>query len=153
MPVKIVVGAQLIITDPTPEIKELIFQWMLTGLQRLVKNGYKFTRSERSLGYMDTMKEEDNNVISFLRDSSAVEYGAIYETSSRDLYDAYRRWCTANAEQPLGERTVLNFLKTNAEEYAIKFSNHIIKPGEKRHLRGFKGIRVASFDGFRVTTN
>lgn len=133
--------------------KQMIFQWMLAGLQRLVKNGYKFTRSTRSLGYIDVMKEEDNNVIAFLRDSSAVEYGAVYETSSRDLYDAYCRWCTANAEKPMGERTVFSFLKRNEEEYGVKSSNHIIKPGEKRRLRGYKGIRVASFDGFRVTAN
>lgn len=130
--------------------KQEIFSWMVSGLQRLVKNGYKFTRSERSLQYMDTMKENDNNVIAFMRDPSAVEYAQTYETTSRELYDAYYRWCSSNAETPLAERTVLNFLKNNAEEYGIRFSYNLIRPGYTGRYRGYKGLRVISREGFRV---
>ena len=130
--------------------QQQIFSWMVSGLQRLVKNKFRFTRSERSLNYMQNLKENDLNVISFLQDDSAVEFGATYETTSRDLYDSYYRWCSANAEQPLAERTVLSYLKNNADRYGIKFDNHIIKPGESGRYRGYKGIRVSFHGYFRV---
>lgn len=143
------------IDDPSLSDKLLaerqgIFCWMIAGLQRLLKNKFRFTRSARSIAYMEAIREQDNNVILFLKDKSAVQYGGSYTTSSRELYDAYRRWCTANAEPILSERTVLSYLKDNAETYGVKFMSHIIVPGSDRRPRGFQGIHILR-ESFQIT--
>lgn len=128
--------------------KQGIFLWMLEGLKRLAKNGYIFSKSESSIRLMQERREEDNNVISFLKDKSSVEFAEIYDATSREIYDCYLRWCSANAEIPLSERTVLGWIKENADEYTIRPTNNILR--QNRRLRGFKGLRVQTYSGFSV---
>lgn len=128
--------------------KQGIFLWMLEGLKRLAKNGYIFSISADSARLMQERREEDNNVVAFMKDSSSVEFAETYDASSRELYDCYLRWCSANAEPALSERTVLNWIKQNAGEYKIKPSTNIFR--QNRKLRGFKGIRTQFYGGFSV---
>ena len=128
--------------------KQGIFLWMLEGLKRLAKNGFQFTKSEASIRLMQERKEEDNNVISFLKDKSSVEFAETYDSTSREIYDCYLRWCSSNAEISLSERTVLGWIKENAEEYNLKPTNKILR--QDRRLRGFKGIRTQTYNGFSV---
>ena len=128
--------------------KQGIFLWMLEGLKRLAKNGFRFTKSEASIQLMQDRREEDNNVISFLQDKSSVEFAETYDSTSREIYDCYLRWCSANAEISLSERTVLGWLKKNADEYHLKPTNKILR--QDRRLRGFKGIRTQTYSGFSV---
>lgn len=118
--------------------KDMIFLWMFDGLQRLIMNGYQFTISEQTRKNMEEIREDACNVISFLKDASFVVYGPYYELTSRDIYDLYNHWCEANAERPLAQKTMLNYLKTNAKKLGIKPS--VFRNWEKRQVRGFRGI-------------
>lgn len=126
--------------------KEGIFNWMLEGLLRLLKNGYQFTKSELTERHMQEIREADNNVLAFLKDEDFVSYAGYYDATSREIYDCYVRWCSANAEIPLAERTVINFLKESGDQYDIKYQNHIQR--NDRRPRGFKGIKVKTSEGF-----
>ena len=118
--------------------KDMIFLWMFDGLQRLIMNGYQFTISEQTRKNMEEIREEACNVISFMKDDSFVVYGPYYELTSRDIYDLYNHWCEANAERPLAQKTMLNYLKTNAKKLGIKPA--VFRNWEKRQVRGFRGI-------------
>jgi putative DNA primase/helicase len=54
--------------------KDAIFNWFLVGLQRLLKNGYNFTISQRALEAISDLQDEGDNIREFLRDDSAVEF-------------------------------------------------------------------------------
>lgn len=126
--------------------KEGIFHWMLEGLLRLLKNQYQFTKSEFAEQNIQKAKEADNNVIAFLKDRDFVSFAGYYDATGREIYDCYLRWCSANAETPLAQRTVINFLKNAEVEYQVKYVNHIQR--KTGRPRGFRGIKVKTIDGF-----
>lgn len=122
--------------------KDMIFLWILKGLQRLVANGYHFTISEQTRQTMEEVREEACNVGAFMKDEQFVIYGENYQITSNDLIGLYDQWCCANAENPLKPRTMLNYLKNNAKKFRIVYSNNI-KLSDGGKVRGFKGIRMA----------
>lgn len=121
--------------------KDMIFQWMLTGLQRLIQNNYCFTISDKAKQNLADMMADNCNIIDFLKDECAVSYGAEYKTSSADLYDAYSSWCEQNALTALKRETVIGWLKSNQNKYGIRYDYNILNH-ENRRVRGFRGIYV-----------
>lgn len=124
--------------DKLLQEKEMIFLWMFEGLQNLIKNGYHFTLSEQTRRSMEEIKEESCNVIAFLKDSTFVVYEKSFKMTSRNVYDLYLHWCETNADKPLAQKTMLNYLKTNAKKFEIKPA--VLYDWEKRQARGFMGI-------------
>ena len=92
---------------------EGILLWALEGLHRLIGNGYRFTVSERARRNLEAVRRDDNNILSFLESEGYIRFEKGTHATSRQLYEAYRKWCVDNVEKPLSERTFTGYLKRN----------------------------------------
>ena len=118
--------------------KDTIFHWMLEGLQRLIKNNYCFTVSDKSKRNVADMMADNCNVIDFLKDANTVMFGEDRQISSMALYDAYTDWCELNALTPLKRDTFINWIKTNQSKYGIRYDCNVMYNGHR--VRGFYGL-------------
>ena len=120
---------------------EGIVLWCLEGLQRLVKNGFEFSISDRAKQNLEELMENENNIISFLNSSGYVRREKATYASSRQLYIAYRKWCDDNLEKPRAENTFKKYLNENARSLGLTYDKNL--PGENgKTVRGFRGIHV-----------
>lgn len=118
-----------------------IFLWCLEGLQRLLRNNYKFTVSEKSKRNLKEAMEESNNIIAFMESDGYIRLEKGTMTTSRSLYAAYCRWCEDNMEKPMSAKSLTGYLKQNEKTYDIKYSTNISVDNGKS-ARGFQGIFV-----------
>ena len=121
---------------------EGILLWCLEGLKRLIENGFHFSVSERMEKNRKEIMEEQNNIISFMESVGYIEYTQQSKTPSLDIFNAYSKWCKDNVEEPQEKRTFCIYLKTHAERYNIKYLENIPQIGEKKRVRGYRGIRI-----------
>lgn len=123
-------------------IKELddIFVWCFEGLQRLIRNGYKFTISQRTIDNLEESRRESNNIIAFMESGHDFSFDSTAECHTKELYWAYESWCSLNALEPLRQKTFTKHLRDNADKYHIQYSEHALNSENKR-ARGFSGIR------------
>lgn len=117
-----------------------IVNWALEGLQRLIANGWEFSLSQRAQDNLTAAEEEGNNILSFLRDETAVIYDDSADATSSELYDAYEKWCDDNAMKALNVRTFSNYIRENTDKYGIEYTNNIMRGSSRR--RGFRGIGI-----------
>lgn len=116
--------------------KENIFCWMLDGLRRLIKNNFRFTVSEKTRANVAEAVAENCNIVDFLAEAAVFcESSAI---SSTTLHRVYCDWCEENALTALKRETFINWLKSNADKYNVRYSNNIYENGKR--VRGFEGI-------------
>ncbi|MBP3854428.1 MAG: DNA primase [Ruminiclostridium sp.] len=120
--------------------KNIIFYWAFQGLQRLIKNNYEFTISEKTKLNLQEIIKDSCNIIDFLSDNERIVISEGYSVTSRDLYNSYKLWCKDNALSAMKIESFIAWLKENADTLKIKFSYHITN-GES-HVRGFKGIGI-----------
>jgi putative DNA primase/helicase len=121
--------------------KEGIFLWMFEGVQRLIRNGFEFTRSEKSERNLVEMKEDNCNIIAFLKDNQFVEFDKNSECSTAALYKNYCAWCSANGQIELKKDTFSGWLKQNQTKYGLTYSDYIIDE-QNRRARGYRGIKI-----------
>lgn len=121
--------------------KDDIFLWCLEGLKRLLKNDYRFTLSERAKKNLHEAMESGNNVIAFMRSTGYVRLEENTTATSRNLYQAYCRWCEDNAEKPMSAKSFSGYLKENEKKYHIRYSTNITSDNGKS-ARGFQGIHT-----------
>ena len=122
--------------------KSGVFNWMMEGLKRLIGNGWEFTTSEQAKRNLEESKQESFNLLAFLADENAVRLGNLSETiTSNDLYSAYEAWCRANGENPVRQKTVVSYLKSEEKRLGIRYSNHV-KDEKNRQVRGFEGVKI-----------
>lgn len=120
--------------------KDLIFNWALHGLERLMKNNFEFTMSDRTKQNLEEQKRESNSIIPFMESGAVVVDGDRSRCiTSADLYDVYNGWCDDNALYAKTRNTFIKYLRDNAKKYNIEFSYHVPKPNGGR-ARGFIGI-------------
>ena len=115
-----------------------IFLWSLDGLQRLMKNNYKFTLSERSRENIRDSVSEGNNVPEFLRSEGYIGFKADFDISSQRLYELYVLWCEDNAYYPLAMRSFLDQMAALADDYNLERCNNVSYRGHR--VRGYMGI-------------
>lgn len=127
--------------------KEGIFLWALAGLQRLIRNGFQFTLSNRAKSNMEAAVADGNNIIEFMKSQGYFQFKADSEVSSKDFYDVYRRWCEDNALNPLAQKTLCSYLKQNESLYNLEYTNKV-HIGGGRYARGFLGIEVLQRPGW-----
>ena len=120
--------------------KEGIFLWAYRGLRRLMKNNYKFTVSEKSRKNLLQMKEDNCNIIGFLKDEQMIKYGAELECSTADLYSAYCYWCSLNSVTALKRESFNAWLKQNHDRYGICYSDAVISHTSGKKARGYRGL-------------
>ena len=118
---------------------EGIFLWAFEGLQRLVKNHFQFTVSDRARLVWETVKKEANNIELFMDSTGYIIRGSDHSASTKKLYDTYCSWCDANAYSPVKQKTFSAHLNANTEKYGIQSTNHLIN-SQGQEVRGFKGI-------------
>ena len=116
--------------------KEKIFCWMLDGLRRLKKNNYEFTVSEKTRANVAEAVAENCNIVDFLAEAAGFNERSV--VSSTTIYKIYYGWCEDNGLTALKRDTFINWLKSNAQKYSVKYSNNIYENGKR--VRGFEGI-------------
>lgn len=129
--------AEEIIADELPGVA----LWMLEGLKRLQGNRWQFTISDTQRKQEQAYREDSFNLLAFLHDADWVQFDPAASVTSRELYTAYCRWCIANGEDALAQRTVAQYIKSNAKTLKVKPSEHIFNVAGNR-ARGFQGCRV-----------
>lgn len=126
---------------------EGIFLWALEGLQRLIRNDYKFTLSPRAQENMEEAVADGNNVVDFLKSEGYFRFKADYEVSSKAFYDVYRMWCEDNATNCLSQKTFCSHLKQHADLYNLEYTNKV-HIGGGRFARGFVGVELLQRAGW-----
>ena len=61
--------------------------------------------------------------------------------TSKNLYQAYCRWCEDNTEKPMSAKSFSGYLKENEKKYHIHYSTNIPSDNGK-NARGFQGIHT-----------
>ncbi|WP_153464801.1 DNA primase family protein [Sediminibacillus terrae] len=89
------------------ESMQYVLNLALKGLERLLKNN-GFTKSKTVEKELDTYKEENNPILSFLTEENPDIENAVV----KDIYMQYKLYCSDNGFQPLGN---------------VQFSKHIKK--------------------------
>lgn len=119
--------------------KDLIFNWALRGLERLMKNNYKFTLSERTKQNLEEQRIESNSIIPFMESGEVkIDGDRSRCITSADLYKKYDDWCAENVLHPKTSKTFVKYLRENADKYHIEYSTNVPDDGKRR--RGFVGI-------------
>ena len=118
--------------------KENIFCWMLDGLRRLIKNNFRFTVSEKTKENVAEAVAENCNIVDFLAEAAVLSESS--SISSTTLHRVYCDWCEENALTALKRETFINWLKSNADKYSVRYSNNIYENGKR--VRGFEGISL-----------
>ena len=121
--------------------KEAIFRWMFEGLQRLLRNNYRFTLSEKTRRNIRDSVADNCNAFDFLADQSAVVFGSEFSVTCSDLYGVYEWWCRDNALTALKRDSFISILKANAGKWNINYDYNVINDQGKR-VRGFKGMKT-----------
>ena len=118
---------------------EGIFLWAFQGLQRLIANSFRFTESERAKANRNVVRQDANNVISFMESTGYFYFDPKASISSLELYQVYLVWCQENACTPLKQRSFSDYLITNQKKYGLEYNNNQSNSAGRR-VRGFKGI-------------
>ena len=118
-----------------------ILLWAFEGLQRLVKNGFQFTESDRAKRNRELVKRDNNNVFDFLESEGYIRLKADACTSSKELYEVYKMWCEENSLNAIKSRGFSDALIANQRRYNLEHTNNIINSSGRR-VRGFVGIEA-----------
>ena len=120
---------------------EGILLWAFEGLQRLVKNGFQFTESDRAKRNRELVKRDNNNVFDFLESEGYIRLKADACTSSKELYEVYKMWCEENSLNAIKARGFSDALIANQRRYNLESTNNIVNASGRR-VRGFFGIEA-----------
>ena len=118
-----------------------ILLWAFEGLQRLVKNGFQFTESDRAKRNRELVKRDNNNVFDFLESEGYIRLKADAYTSSKELYEVYKMWCEENSLNAIKARGFSDALIANQRRYNLESTNNIVNSSGRR-VRGFVGIEA-----------
>lgn len=135
-----------------------VFNWMLCGLQRLVRNNFEFTRSARALQEIEEKRLEENPMLRFVLESGWIVNTENGEISSRRLLASFRAWCSMNAITEPAERTITTELKKALVKHMNAISSKNIR-SEGGKCAGYKYIdltaegRKHTFAGYAPVSN
>lgn len=130
---------------------ESIFLWAFKGLQRLVRQNFKFTESPRIKANRENVKRDNNNVLEFLESEGYIRFQAEASASSKELYESYRLWCEENSMTALKNCSFSDAMIAVQAKYNLEHCN-TIKNSAGRRVWGFTGVKVITkpsyTDGF-----
>ena len=107
---------------------------------RLIRNNYQFTISERTAANLKEAMEQGNNILGFLKSEGYFEIRQGAKCKSTDFYKVYERWCLDNLEKPLAASTFIHHLKDNQKSLGIVYDDKCIGTN-----RGFHNVAVDLF--------
>lgn len=93
--------------------KQGIFNWCLAGLLRLMQNKFEFSRSERALENIETLKREDTNILNVMNDTGYLTYGEKCMIHVSELLNVCLLWCKDNALVLFSDRMFTMYIKEN----------------------------------------
>ncbi|MGN0488380.1 MAG: phage/plasmid primase, P4 family [Ruminococcus sp.] len=76
---------------------EGVVNWLIRGLNDLIKNNFKIYVSERTKGESDRIKKESDTVKLFLDECDYIEFAPNLEAHTKKLFDVYEIFCSKNA--------------------------------------------------------
>lgn len=120
---------------------ESIFLWAFEGLQRLIRQNFKFSESSRIKANRENVKRDNNNVLEFLESERYIRFRTDASASSKELYDSYRLWCEENSMLALKSRSFSDALISVQTKYSLEHCN-TIKNSAGRRVWGFTGVEV-----------
>jgi putative DNA primase/helicase len=100
-----------------------IFNWILVGRDRLLKNNGKFTKSPHMEMMIGTAKKESNSVLAFLEEKnytgleSGIGLVTRMEMFSREIMSEYSEYCRLWKNTPKSKTNFINDLKSAGFEY------------------------------------
>ena len=118
---------------------EGIFLWAFAGLQRLIRNDFRFTESPRARHNRELVRRDANNILLFMESEGYLGHGPDRSISSEELRLIYRVWCEENAYVPVRSKTMIEFLTANQERFGLTYTHHLTNHAG-RQVRGFRGI-------------
>jgi putative DNA primase/helicase len=116
-----------------------IFQWALAGLQRLMKNNYKFTVTERSETKVNQVRADLDNIQKFVNDD--LDFGSGFSVSGKDLIGGYNNWCRDSGDVRLEVSVVRDWFNNQLDTLRIKKSTNV-KTVSGMMARGYVGMRL-----------
>lgn len=144
-------GNDIFLRDKIVEEMPGIFNWMLEGLQRLIRNKFKFTRSERAEQELKDKQLDDNPVLRFVTESGWLTAAEGREVTSRRLLAAFRAWCELNAITEPAERTIMIEMKQALAKMAgATPTKNVRSDGPK--ATGYRGISL-TLEGLKHTAH
>ena len=115
--------------------------WCLDGLERLIANQFRFTQSSKAKENLQQAIRSANNILDFLEDQHYVRFEKGTMATTRQLYAAYQKWCDANLERALSQKTFSNYLSQHQEKLEIHYRKNI--PVQlNQTARGYEGIHT-----------
>ena len=120
---------------------EGIFLWAFEGLQRLVRNSFKFTESDRARQNRELVKRDNNNFFDFMEAEDYIRLKADACVSSKDLYTIYKMWCEENNLVALKARSFSDAVIANLKKYNLEHTNNILNSAGRR-VWGYLGIEA-----------
>ena len=81
-----------------------VFNWVLAGLDRLLKNKH-FTHSTASGNALDSYRKESDSVAMFVEEEG-YEKDPLAKTFLKDIYPQYRSYCVQNGFMPLSSKRI-----------------------------------------------
>lgn len=94
-----------------PEIPAII-NWFLEGLQRLIENGYKFTKSKATEKALHEYREQLDSVYRFIHEYESDGNHFVITNNRSDqiakstFYDEYERWCADNELRAVKKKNI-----------------------------------------------
>lgn len=122
---------------------EGVINWLVQGLNELIKNNFKLYVSERTNEVSEQLKRESNSVLLFLDECE--EFADIMirpnlYIHSCTLYEWYSKYCDENILVKKSSNKFIEAFKSIGESRGIKHKDNVVINGQRR--RGFKGIGV-----------
>ena len=118
-----------------------IFNWCFVGLQRLINNDFKFTISEKSKQSLENLKNESFNFLAFFKERFTFNADDDnFKETSADIYYNYQHWCFDNAETPLKQKTITNYLAAHCKE--LNISPCRVKNEKGNSVNGYRGLKL-----------
>lgn len=124
-----------------PNIEERIYpetsaivNWALVGLERLIKNNYQFSVSQRSKALIDEIREDSNSILPFVEDE--LEFKPCYRITTETLTRVYETYCRKNKKTVRSPKTLISYFKENADSLGIRYTKHAFGDA-----RGFIGVK------------
>ncbi|MCW3795400.1 phage/plasmid primase, P4 family [Paenibacillus sp. LS1] len=121
--------------DKLLDERDLIVQWALDGLQKLIENNFIFTECEESSQFKGRYMREISNVSEFIKDSCHVDvYDLNLKVHRKKLFSSYQDYCRNNAISAISKSE----LWREIERLGVKSDKVRIEGSTP--LLGFRGI-------------
>ena len=79
-----------------------ILKWSLEGLERLIRNNFKFTENDSTRLLLENYKRNNSSVLSFINDNCEIKPES--KVKRQLLYDEYKKYCVDNGFKTLSQK-------------------------------------------------